>query len=691
MYQLVDDPEEPPAPPRAASGRGGSGSPPVRFQLVDDPGDHQPARGVGDQVLRQIGLTVRHGVQGLMAIPKLPGDLLGVVGRATGTPALERLASTPAIDGLLTRIGLPQPENATERVVGDAVSAMAGAGASNALGRSLQSTASPVAQGVGRQFAAQPGAQTLSAATGAGSAAMVREAGGGPIAQFIAGMGGGVGPYLTKELGSMALRGAARGGEPGRVRMEQRLQAFNDAGVEPTAGQAAGTRRMQALDSTLSKIPGSAGVYARRADDEAAAMGQRVGQIADALATNADPVAAGMAIRSGLQSFRDRFKETQGRLYGALDMFIGPRKPVDVSNTKQALATLNADIEGAPALSAWFKNNRIEGIEAALRSDTGGRPATSSPILRADGSPFSIPGTAATDRLPYEALKKLRALVGNEITDSGLSSDVPRSKWKALYGALTTDMEGAAKASGPQAEQAFTRANEHTRAGIARMEAHLDSIAGRDAVEHMYQATVGDAKNGPTRLAAVFRSLEPDERKVVQAAFIRRMGEALPGRQDAGGDVFSAETFLSNWNRLDPRAKQMMFAGQDGQLAKDLDAVARSAAMMREGSKVFANPSGTGQAIAAAGGAAGVGMALGTGHPGQAAMMLGGALGANLLSDRLLTNPQFVRWLTQTTTTSPARSPAAVGSLLNLTQQDTNPQGPRRRRAGGLLNLSGEE
>jgi hypothetical protein len=39
-------------------------------------------------------------------------------------------------------------------------------------------------------------------------------------------------------------------------------------------------------------------------------------------------------------------------------------------------------------------------------------------------------------KLPYEALKKLRTLVGREMADSSIVSDVPRSKWTALYGAL---------------------------------------------------------------------------------------------------------------------------------------------------------------------------------------------------------------------------------------------------------------
>jgi hypothetical protein len=52
--------------------------------------------------------------------------------------------------------------------------------------------------------------------------------------------------------------------------------------------------------------------------------------------------------------------------------------------------------------------------------------------------------------IPYEALKKLRTLVGNEMADSGFASDVPRSKWKPLYAALSKDMAAAAQGAGPE-------------------------------------------------------------------------------------------------------------------------------------------------------------------------------------------------------------------------------------------------
>lgn len=52
-------------------------------------------------------------------------------------------------------------------------------------------------------------------------------------------------------------------------------------------------------------------------------------------------------------------------------------------------------------------------------------------------------------------MKKLRTLVGVEIAENSLMSDVPRSKWNPLHGARSADLGTAATQAGPQATAAF--------------------------------------------------------------------------------------------------------------------------------------------------------------------------------------------------------------------------------------------
>lgn len=63
-----------------------------------------------------------------------------------------------------------------------------------------------------------------------------------------------------------------------------------------------------------------------------------------------------------------------------------------------------------------------------------------------------------TAALPYESMEKMRTLVGREMGDANFTSEISRDKWSRLYAALSGDLGATAKAAGPQAEQAWTRA-----------------------------------------------------------------------------------------------------------------------------------------------------------------------------------------------------------------------------------------
>jgi hypothetical protein len=91
----------------------------------------------------------------------------------------------------MNALGIPQPQNATERVVQDVASSMAGVSPSVALGNTLAKTASPVAAAVGRNLAALPGMQITGAAGSGAGSGIARENGAGPVGQIGSGLLGG--------------------------------------------------------------------------------------------------------------------------------------------------------------------------------------------------------------------------------------------------------------------------------------------------------------------------------------------------------------------------------------------------------------------------------------------------------------------------------------------------------------------
>lgn len=614
-------------------------------------------RSIPGQAIRQIGLAARQGIEGLASLPNMVGDALG-------------LNSSKSVGDLLTRIGLPQEEGGTERVVGDVTRAMAGQGGILGLGRGLSNAAGPVVSRVGDLLKSQPALQVVSAGTGAGAAGATREGGGGDVAQLMAGLSGAILPSVVASGAPMGVRGLLRGGEEGRQRVASNIKLFDDAGYgTPTVGQASEARLPRAIESGLSRTPGGAGRIVNAAEQGAENLGGQVDDLASGLSKGATATKAGAAIEGGIRKFADRFKGEQEFLYGKIDQHIPKGSRVDVTNTRTALESLNADIPGAPNVSELFKNARIKGIQGALKADTettsgvaSNLPAWQKQLLEQmpEVERTTMLNGLIDGKLPYEALKKLRTLVGNEISNSTIASDVPRSKWKALYGALSQDLRVAASDAGPQATKAFERANKYTSAGHTRIETYLDRVIGKDTAEKIFTAAVSpsEVKEGASTINAVMRSIEPKERDMVRAAFLKRLGTATAGRQDAAGEVFSSETFLTNWNKISPEAKMTLFADAKGTLRDDLEKIAKVAANLREGSKVFSNPSGTQQALSSQAMSGGAFVALLTGHPSVAAAIGGAALTANAAS-RLMTNPNFVKWLAKST-----QSP--VGAITSL-------------------------
>lgn len=152
-----------------------------------------PAVSIGRGIMevpRQVGLTARAGIKGLLALPGVAVDAVtGPINAAFGTRIPTSVSS---LDNALSRLGLPEPANATERVVQDSASLMAGAGSMAKGAEVISKGVTGLGKNVLAQMAARPAVQIAGAGTSGAAGGSVREAGGGPGAQFLAALGGGV-------------------------------------------------------------------------------------------------------------------------------------------------------------------------------------------------------------------------------------------------------------------------------------------------------------------------------------------------------------------------------------------------------------------------------------------------------------------------------------------------------------------
>lgn len=544
----------------------------------------------------------------------------------------------------------------------------------------LQNTGSALAGGVvGPQSVPQLANQVLLSATAANAGKAAYELTGDPALAVTASLL----PAGAQTATGQVVRRAVRGGEAGRRQMEQRVADLKAAGIdEPTLGLASGNQLVGGAENLLQSTPGAVGRMQRARDQAVIGAQTKAAQAADMASATRGSLEAGQAIQRGVRAFRDDFKAKQGALYDQLDSHIDRQTPVDVSNTKRTLSTLNADIPGAPELSKQFRNARISAIESAIAKDTAGAPETvmvyKQPAkggggvmnLPVEQPPIlvKVPAGPSRNTLPFEAVKKTRTLVGSELADTNLASTVPRSKWNPLYGALADDLAGAATKAGPQAERVYGRANRFSRAGMDRLD-RVQPFVNPDAPEQSFNLANRALGDNTSTFRALKKTLPQGARGTVAATVIDRLGRATPGQQNASGDAWSPETFLTNWNRMGSQGRKELFSGFSNatQVQRDVTAVAKATSMMRDTSKMWANPSGTGANLAAR---ATLGALPFSAFVDPLAPL---AIGGGLLMSRglaeVVTNPASVNFFTQRSGLPPATQLGLLNTVSTLPQR----------------------
>ncbi|HYQ25131.1 hypothetical protein [Stenotrophomonas sp.] len=708
--------------------------------------------------LRDTMFGARSVLQGL-------GGLIGAVGGDAGNyalvnPILRAVGAQQVrpyreeFGALADQLGLPKAQTSGDRVLGDIGEALTGTGLTLGAGAGLNALANmgrgaairtpgyvaPVENRLANFLTAQPGLQTVSAATGSGASSISRESGGSQGNQLLAGLAGGLGPGLVTAGGAAGLRGVVRGGSG--ENMKNRLADFNALGAQPSVGQASGNPMVQGLENLLAQGPTSSGVMARAAERQSGEISSGLGKMANDFSRSASGERAGRAIKRGIYDeggFSSQFKATQDQLYDKVDELIPPAQGVAMGNTRATLDSLSNPIKspGAPNTARLFQNGRITGIGNAVEADLAiptpqqlsldeavakvnqlyasrdsasqdaGRfaafandqanaaqryfPVAGQPRFPGRYTPAQAnvaPGqqaaaeateiardrvsqaaeieatigdlTAAAERaggrLPYEAVKKLRSLVGEELQDAGLASDFPRSKFKALYAALSEDLGVAAQEAGPEAVAAYSRANAYTRAGMRRIE-DIESVIDRaGGAEKVFSSLMATGKEGGSTLRSVLQSLPVESQRAVTAAAIKRLGRASPGAQDATGEVFSARTFLTNWNNVSTEARRALFDRYGKGFSEQVDRIAKVADMIDKGAGVFKNPPGTAKSLAGLTYGASL---VGSMFTGGTALLLGAGVSANAAA-RWLTNPRAVKFLANATTLPKSQIPSFI-------------------------------
>lgn len=199
------------------------------------PADTKPERSMLGELGHQAGLFARGAVNAATALPAMAADAVTapinagldlVNGKGNG---FRFQPQAQAVNNFMDSVGVAKPENATERVSQDVMSAVGGAGGTMALGKALTASGGPLSKAVGAMLTSNPVLQTTSAAASGGASGTVRELGGGEGAQLAAGVAGALLPGAMRAPFGKAV-------DPSRNRLAASARQANEAGyVVPAA------------------------------------------------------------------------------------------------------------------------------------------------------------------------------------------------------------------------------------------------------------------------------------------------------------------------------------------------------------------------------------------------------------------------------------------------------------------------
>jgi len=619
------------------------------FDQFDTPPAAKDAAAPPETAGRVAGLGERALIQGVGHLVDTPGALVSLADRAGASvhdytrklfglqPNADPVDPAPTTGTDLTThaadtFGLPKPETPAERV---------GTAAVSALPSAILAPEAPIAG-------------ALSAAGGAGGSAAAKEAGAGPWGQFAAGLATGSVPAIGAAAASGA-RGLVRGGAQGQAKMQGNLADAAASGTNLTAGQAGGNPLIQYLEGTLSKLWGGHPIT-KAAQEQTANIGSHVDRIVDNLSggNEVSPMSAGAGIVKGVGDARTpgtafgNMRAAEKAAYAKVDTLVPPQTPIDVSGTLGTLGGHAAPIPGAAQITS-LTSPKLTTLNDEVNA-----------AVTANGS----------STLPYEAATALKTKLGNSIDWGFAPADpVTNGALKQVHTALKGDIDNGAAVVSPQAHQAVTDARQLYAANQETRDALNPIINAAGGPEKVYSSAINGTKEGATKITQVMSAINPAQQNLVRATVMDKLGRASAA-QDA---PFNANTFLTNWTKLDPNAKDALFgaSGTTGSLRANLDSLTKTIGNIKSGTKL-PNPSGSGEAVGHGAGVIALWEGLThamQGDPHTLIATAGGVAANNLLS-RALTNPRTVQWLAQSTKVPVSALPNAVNQLAKLGQSD---------------------
>lgn len=488
--------------------------------------------GIAQEIGRQVGLTGRGAIEGVTG---LAGIVIDPVTRLANI-ALPATAQIPtmqqATSQILDTAGFPQPRDAVERMVNQAIQGVSGAGGMAAAGRVAQTAAAPVTREVGRMLATQPVAQMAGGAGSGAAGQAVRESGGTPSGEILASLLGGV-------AGSAA---ASRAMAPARVPLTR---------VQPIVEEA-GRRGVPVMTSDVLPPETFIGKAGQR-------LGERI------------PISGTGPLRAEQQQARIEAVRNVLRDFGADDAAnlsddimkdLASKRSIEIqkySQSKKEVINRLADKGTVPVPRALAAID--DQIADLTRRRTDGSDEA---IKRLEQIKTDVQDRNLFQIEAYRQDELAKIFMDDPTRPMSIAArDAGEKAMRAIYGPVREDMTDFIKKSGERRDvDKFMVANKRLSetANELKMASLKSVLKSGEATSEVVNRLLFSQK--PSEVRQLYTSLTPLGRATARASILSQAADKAKFEMQDGTKMFSPEKFNAEIKRLQPQIG-VFFRGDD--------------------------------------------------------------------------------------------------------------------------------
>lgn len=391
--------------------------------------------------------------------------------------------------------------------------------------------------------------------------------------------------------------------------------------------------------------------------------------IARSLGIPLAPEEAGAVVRHEAAKAQGRFFKGADVLYKKLEKFVPEQ--VEANNIRSVVDNIRAQA-GQSQIAGKYLKDVVDLAELASQDI-------------ADGT---------INKSAIQQIKKMAK--GAYKKNPALRTDSDRFVMQ-LERAADSDLQDAAiKYGGAKAKNAVDAAKSWWKMGQGNVKrgdvgllddtAHILKQAEDGSI---YNWLTREGKNGANRLQRVLNFMDEDSASAIRATAFKELGKPSPGMLGPDGGGFSFSSFLTNYNKISDSAKKALFGKAPKQMDDLLEVSSYMKALERRANtsntdnirvwREMLSPLVQGFTFGGIGGL--------TGGSTLTGALTGGALGAtakgaqlavNNRAAKLISDPQFVKWLADTgkkvmispTSIGPQMSKIAAMGMLNPDKAD---------------------